>query len=93
MFRGQDAAREERSRATSKRTPLPGQPSFMAAPLKNADYVDLRTPISTYVSSTYAYRASQDSEVAQRLGDVQELRRSILSAADKPDQLRGLLAK
>lgn len=93
MFRPQDAAREERSRASTKRTPLPGQPSFMAAPLKNADYVDLRTPISTYVFSTYAYRAGQDSEVAQRLAELQELRRGIQSSSDKPEQLRSSLLR
>ncbi|DBB07003.1 TPA: Rhophilin, Rho GTPase binding protein [Trebouxia sp. C0004] len=46
----------------------------MAAPLKNADYVDLRTPISTYVFSTYAYRASQDRGCAafgRRAGTAQ----------------------
>ena len=94
MFRGQDAARQEPVRPTQQRTPqMPAQPSFMAAPLKNSDYVDLRTPISGYVFSNYAYRAGQDSEVGQHLADLQQLRTSVLSASEKPDQLVGQLIR
>ena len=95
MFRGQDAAREDRrgSPQQQRSAQMPGQPSFMAAPLKNSDYVDLRTPISGYVFSNYAYRANQDSEVAQRLADLQQLRTSVLSSSEQPEQLCGSLIR
>ncbi|KAL0020564.1 hypothetical protein WJX77_003609 [Trebouxia sp. C0004] len=48
---------------------------------------------SVLTSSLHTHTELARTEVAQRLGDVQELRRVILSASDKPDQLRGLLAK
>lgn len=95
MFRGQDAAREDRGRAPPQQrtTQNAGQPTFMAAPLKNSDYVDLRTPVSGYVFSNYAYRANQDSEVAQHLADLQQLRTSVLSSSEQPEQLCGSLIR
>lgn len=95
MFRGQDAAREDRGRAPPQQrtTQNAGQPTFMAAPLKNSDYVDLRTPVSGYVFSNYAYRAHQDSEVAQHLADLQQLRTSVLSSSEQPEQLCGSLIR
>lgn len=95
MFRGQDAAREDRGRAPPQQrtTQNAAQPTFMAAPLKNSDYVDLRTPVSAYVFSNYAYRATQDSEVAQHLADLQQLRTSVLSSSEQPEQLCGSLIR
>ena len=95
MFRGQDAAREDRGRAPPQQrtTQNAAQLTFMAAPLKNSDYVDLRTPVSAYVFSNYAYRANQDSEVAQHLADLQQLRTSVLSSSEQPEQLCGSLIR
>jgi len=95
MFRGQEAAREDRGRAPPQQrtTQNAGQPTFMAAPLKNSDYVDLRTPVSGYVFSNYAYRANQDSEVAHHLADLQQLRTSVLSSSEQPEQLCGSLIR
>ena len=87
MFRGQDASREERSRSSQQRTLQAGQPSFMAAPLKNSDYVDIRTPVTGYVFSNYAYRAKQDSEISRHLADLQQLRTDVLSSSEQPEQL------
>lgn len=94
MFRGQDAAREERGRAPPQRTAqTASQPNFMAAPLKNSDYVDLRTPVSGYIYSNYAYRVNQDSDVARHLADLQQLRTSVLSSSEQPEQLCGSLIR
>ena len=93
MFRGQDAAREDRGRPSPQRTAQAGQPSFMAAPLKNSDYVDLRTPVSGYVFSNYAYKANQDSEISRHLADLQQLRTNVLSSSEQPEQLSGSLIR
>ncbi|KAL3151227.1 hypothetical protein ABBQ38_013068 [Trebouxia sp. C0009 RCD-2024] len=93
MFRGQDAAREDRPQRSSQRTLQPGQPSFMAAPLKKSDYVDLRTPVSGYVFSNYAYRANQDSEISRNLAELQQLRTDVLSSSEQPEQLCGSLIR
>lgn len=65
----------------------------MAAPLKKSDYVDLRTPVSGYVFSNYAYRAKQDSEISRNLADLQQLRTDVLSSSEQPEQLCGSLIR
>eukprot|EP00891_Asterochloris_glomerata_P009398 jgi/Astpho2/9398/Aster-01663 len=94
MFRGEDARRNEPASAPAYQAPpAAGSPDMLAIPFKSSSYLDLKTPISSYLYSHFGYNADRDASASKNLDQLQQMRSAAVALQGRPEDLKSTMIR
>ena len=66
---------------------------MLAIPFKSSSYLDLKTPISSYLYSHFGYNADRDAGASKNLDQLQQMRSAAVALQGRPEDLKSTMIR